>query len=136
MISAETVIVVPFHDVDSMGIVWHGHYLKYFELARCDLLDKFDFGYREMAQSGFSWPIIDTRIKYVRPVVFEQRIVVVSTLKEWEYRLKIDYVIHDHATNKRLTKGHSIQAAVHPETGELCIPLPDILGEKLALIEP
>jgi len=25
---------VPFHDVDALRIVWHGHYLKYLELAR------------------------------------------------------------------------------------------------------
>jgi len=35
---------VPFFDVDSMNIVWHGHYVKYFELARCQLLELFDFG--------------------------------------------------------------------------------------------
>ena len=29
---------VPFHDVDRLGVVWHGHYFKYFELARTRLL--------------------------------------------------------------------------------------------------
>ena len=34
-------IAVPFHDIDSIGIAWHGHYAKYFEIARCALLDEF-----------------------------------------------------------------------------------------------
>lgn len=131
MIAHETEILVPFHDVDPMGIVWHGNYLKYFEVARCELLNTFNFGYLEMAESGYAWPVIDTRIKFVQPVVFDQRIIVTSTLKEWDYRLKIDYVIRDKETAKRLTKGYTIQAALDRETNELCLPTPDILKTKL-----
>jgi acyl-CoA thioester hydrolase len=32
---ATVAITVPFHDVDSIGAAWHGHYAKYFEIARC-----------------------------------------------------------------------------------------------------
>ena len=42
--------VVPFFDVDSMRIVWHGHYCKYLELARCKLLDKIGYNYKAMAE--------------------------------------------------------------------------------------
>lgn len=132
MIVAETELLVPFHDVDAMGVVWHGHYLKYFEVARCELLNMFDFGYMEMAASGYAFPVIDARVKFVQPVTFDQRIVVISTLKEWDYRLKIDYVIRDKETGKRLTRGYTIQAALDRETNELCLPLPDIVQTKLA----
>ena len=37
---SETEIEVPFFDCDSMHIIWHGHYVKYLEVARCELLDK------------------------------------------------------------------------------------------------
>ena len=50
---ATVAIIVPFHDVDSIGIAWHGHYAKYFEIARCALLDSFDYGYDAMRESGF-----------------------------------------------------------------------------------
>ena len=36
-------IEIPFHDVDMMEVAWHGHYVKYFEIARCALLDQFDY---------------------------------------------------------------------------------------------
>ncbi|MGL5028381.1 MAG: acyl-CoA thioesterase, partial [Shewanella oncorhynchi] len=39
---------IPFHDVDSMGITWHGNYLRYFEIARCKLLDELGYNYRQM----------------------------------------------------------------------------------------
>ncbi len=45
---AEIEIEIPFYDVDSAGIVWHGNYVKYFEVARCVLLDKLNYNYIDM----------------------------------------------------------------------------------------
>ena len=45
---------IPFHDVDSMGITWHGNYLRYFEIARCKLLDELGYNYRQMQASNLS----------------------------------------------------------------------------------
>ena len=46
---ADVIIEVPFHDVDTMHVVWHGHYLKYFEVARCKLLDQFNYNYNYLS---------------------------------------------------------------------------------------
>jgi acyl-CoA thioester hydrolase len=126
-------IVVPFHDVDSIGVAWHGHYAKYFELARCALLDSFGYGYQAMRESGYVWPIIDLHVRYIKPLRFEQRITVVATLREWENRLLIDYLVSDAASGQRLTKGTTSQVAVHMNTGEMCLVSPPILFEKLDL---
>ena len=55
--AATVEIVIPFHDIDSAGMAWHGHYAKYFEVARCALLDSFNYGYGAMRESGFMWPV-------------------------------------------------------------------------------
>ncbi len=34
-------LTIPFHDVDAMGVVWHGNYFRYFEIAREKLLGTF-----------------------------------------------------------------------------------------------
>jgi acyl-CoA thioester hydrolase len=44
--TTEVEITIPFHDVDMMGVVWHGNYFRYFEIAREALLNQFDYGYR------------------------------------------------------------------------------------------
>ena len=126
-------IIVPFHDVDSIGVVWHGHYAKYFEIARCALLDSFDYGYVAMRKSGYSWPVIDMRIRYVKGVTFEQRINVKATLREWENRLLIEYLISDAVSGERLTKGNTVQVAVDLKNGEMCFVSPDILFERLGI---
>lgn len=124
-------IEVPFHDVDVMEIVWHGHYAKYFEIARCAFLDSIDYNYRQMRASGYAWPIIDLRVRYIKPAIFQQKILVEAKLVEWENRLKIDYLITDKNSNARLIKGHTIQAAVDIVTGNLCLESPKILLGKL-----
>lgn len=128
---AEIEIDVPFHDVDSMNVVWHGHYLKYFELVRCQLLEQFDYNYNQMRESGYVYPVIESHIRYAHGIIFNQKIRVVAKLVEWENRLKIDYTIYDAQSNKRLTKGYTIQVAVRIEDRELCLASPPILLQKL-----
>ncbi|CAN5265507.1 acyl-CoA thioesterase [soil metagenome] len=121
---------VPYQDADPAGVVWHGNYFRYFDAARCALLERIDYGYRRMAESGFLWPIVDTRVRYVRSLRYDQVIAVEAALLEWEYRLKIAYVIRDEA-GVRLTEAYTVQVAVDIETGELCLGAPDALARRL-----
>ena len=130
-LSATAEVEVPFHDVDAMEVAWHGHYLKYLELARCALLRRFDYDYPQMQASGYVWPIVDCRIKYVRPAHYGQRLRIEAKLAEYENRLKIAYVVADAQTGERLSKAHTIQVAVDASTGELQFVSPPILLEKL-----
>lgn len=131
--SATADIEIPFHDVDMMRIAWHGHYVKYFEVARCKLLDNIDYNYLQMAASGYGWPVIDMALRFVKPATFGQTVVVEAAIVEYEYRLKIQYVITDKKSGERLTKGHTVQVAVGLKDNEMCLVSPKVLGEKLGL---
>ena len=135
MKEAEVEIEIPFHDVDVMGVAWHGHYVKYLEIARCALLDKIDYNYPQMRDSGYAWPVIDVRIRYPQPLYFQQKVRVVAKLDEWENRLKVSYEIRDSETGKRLTRAYTVQVAMDMKTGEMMFASPDILFHKLG-IEP
>lgn len=128
---ADVTIDIPFHDVDTMHVVWHGHYLKYFEIARCKLLDQFHYNYNQMRQSGYVWPIIESHVRYVQGIEFEQKIRVRARLKEWENRLKIEYLIFDAVSGRKLTKGYTTQVAVLIETREMCFQSPQVLLDCL-----
>jgi acyl-CoA thioester hydrolase len=130
-LSAAVDVEVAFHDVDAMNVVWHGHYVKYFELARCALLRRFDYDYPQMLASGYLWPIVDCRLKYVRPALYAQRLRVEATLLEYENRIKIGYEIRDAATGERLTKGSTIQVAINAATRELQFVSPPIILSNL-----
>lgn len=124
---------IPFHDCDPAQIVWHGNYAKYFEIARCKLLDTIDYNYPQMRDSGYFWPVIDMKARFVRALSFQQNIEVTAILKEWENRLVIDYLIRDADTGARMTKGQTTQVAVEIDSGELQLCSPPILAEKLGV---
>lgn len=131
MITAECEIVAQFYDIDPMQVVWHGNYVRYFEQVRGLLLDKIDYNYPTMEQSGYLWPIVDMRIKFVRPVRYQQRILVQATLLEYENRLKIAYQCRDIESGEVLTKAHTVQVAVTAATQELNLESPAILLDKV-----
>ena len=131
MIAAEVLIKAQFYDLDPMQIVWHGNYVRFLEQARCALLDKIDYNYGAMLRSGYAWPVVDLRIKYVRPVRFGQEVRVTATMVEYESRIKIDYRIADLASGDVLTKAHTIQVAVEVASNELCFESPRVLTDKV-----
>ena len=131
MIQRETSIKIPFHDVDPMNLVWHGRYVKYLEIARCELLESFNYSYDEMRISGYAWPIVDIKIKYVKPLTFNQTIKIVSTLVDWEYFLRIDYNIFNHDASECFTKAYTKQVAVDIKNNEMCLACPSILSDQI-----
>ena len=132
-LSHEIEVVPPFFDIDSMDIVWHGHYVKYLELARCALLDRFDYGYSRMRESGYAWPVIELRLKYVRAATFDQPLIVRATIVEWQNRLKIDYAIRDAKSGAKVNTATSIQVAVKMDTREMQYVCPRVLWERLGV---
>jgi len=130
-LAAEVEVEVEFHDLDPMGVAWHGHYLRYFERARCTLLRSFEYDYPQMRASGYLWPIVDCRLRYVAPARYGQRLRVRAELAEWENRLAIDYLVRDAASGARLTEGRTVQVAVTAEGWDLQLVSPPVLLEKL-----
>ncbi|PVZ15484.1 MULTISPECIES: thioesterase family protein [unclassified Pseudomonas] len=130
-LQVETEIQVPFFDVDSMDVVWHGHYVKYLEVARCALLDHIGHNYTQMRDSGYAWPVIDLQLRYVHSAVFGQRLKVRADLVEWENRLKIHYLITCAATGTRLTRASSVQVAVEIATREMQLASPRVFTDAV-----
>lgn len=130
-LAASVEIEVPFHDVDVMEVCWHGHYVKYLELARTALLRRLAYDYGEMRDSGYLWPVVECHLKYVGPAVYGQRLEVRAELLEYRNRLKIGYTIFDVKTGTRLTKGHTVQVAVEAATRELQFVSPAVLLDKV-----
>jgi acyl-CoA thioester hydrolase len=122
---------IPFHDLDPLEICWHGHYVRYFEIARAALLQTIDYDYPEMRASGYAWPVIELFIRYAQPLRYRQRVNIEAFLTEWENRLKIEYLARDADSGKRLTRGYTVQVAVDMRTREMCLESPAILAEKL-----
>jgi acyl-CoA thioester hydrolase len=119
---------VAFHDIDIVGVMWHGHYLKYLENARWALMNRIGFGFQVMRDSGYAWPIVEMHVKYVQAARLGDRLRVRASLIEWESRLAVNYLV-SRDDGERLARAKSVQVAVDAGSGALQFTTPQPLLE-------
>jgi acyl-CoA thioester hydrolase len=130
-LSAEIEFNVEFYDVDSMRIVWHGNYIKYFEKVRCVLLNEIGYNYCDMEESGWGFPLAGISVKYVNSLHFQDKVRAKAILTEYENCIRIKYELYNANTGKLCTKGESTQMAVNIATGESSLICPPIFIKKV-----
>ena len=129
---AETIEVqVPFHDIDPADIVWHGHYVRYLAQARDALMNRIGYGHARMMDTGNVFPIVDIRLRYLRPARLDQRLRVTAELLAADPMLKLRYAITDAATGARLLRAHTTQVAVDQAAGRMAARVPAELLERI-----
>ncbi len=101
-----------FYDVDFMGVVWHGNYVKYLEVARCLFLDEIGFGYDKMRELGFAYPVAKMEFKYIAPIRFNDEFWVRVKLISIDGFLKFRYELLSEDKKTRLAKAMSSQICV------------------------
>ena len=129
-LSAEVQVAVPFFDLDPAGVAWHGRYFQYFELARCELLEMVGYSYEDMMKSGILWPVADTSVRYLKPLVLNQKVTVSAYLREWEMRIVMDYRIRDE-TGVVCTRAMTTQVPVDAESLDLLLGSPDFFIDNV-----
>lgn len=128
---AKTPIEVSFFDLDPMNIVWHGNYVKYLEVARCDLLNKLGYTYLDMKNDGFSYPVATMDLKFIKSASFGQKLEVVTKVVEIEPCLIMKYVVFDKATREKLFSAKSMQICVDLKTGKSVYGVPKKLLDRI-----
>lgn len=103
-----------FNEVDSMGLVWHGHYAKFFEDAREEFGKKFGLGYLDIYDSGFYAPLVDLQFQYKKPLNYRNKYIdVVITFRNTEAaKIIFDYQIFT-MEGQLATVGSSTQVFVN-----------------------
>ena len=105
-------MVVRFHEVDSMKVVWHGHYVTYCESAREAYLAARGLSYQEMERIDCLAPVARMQLEYLRPIRAGQEIqVTCAHLPGGEPKLECVYEIRD-AAGTLLSVAESVQVFV------------------------
>jgi acyl-CoA thioester hydrolase len=125
---------VPFHDVDMMGVAWHGHYVKYLEIARTAMMRQAGLDWQQMKDWGVLWPVVTCNLKFIRPLRYGQKVRIQSSLLEYQTRIRITYLLTDAATGERVHKAETIQLAVDAATGELLFDCPQALQDAMVQV--
>lgn len=125
-------LTVPFHDLDPMQVVWHGNYLKYFEVARQQLFDASGVDlYAVATERGTLFPIVKTAVKYIHPLRFRDRIAVTARLKDTHRRILLAFEIRTVADGRLCAKAESEQVAVRMEDQSLLFQIPEDVSQAL-----
>jgi len=96
MKSHSTHIRVRYAETDQMGVVHHGNYAQYLELARCDWLEQFGTSYKSMEESGVMLPVYEMNFKFKRPAKFDDILRVETTLiKMPDVKIEFNYKIYN-----------------------------------------
>ncbi|MHA6280150.1 acyl-CoA thioesterase [Salinimicrobium sp. CAU 1759] len=82
MKSHSTCVKVRYAETDQMGVVYHGNYAQYLEIARIDWLDALGISYKKMEEEGVMLPVYELKIKFKRSAKFDDMLKIVTRLKE------------------------------------------------------
>lgn len=122
---------VPFYDVDSMRVVYHGNYTKYFEEARCAYFEALGMSYNEMEASGFLLPVVSLNVKFIRSCTFGQELAIEVVREANDNLIVLHYTIRDAKSGVKCCKGTTRHAAIDAETKELFFELPEPFLNRL-----
>lgn len=85
---------VRYRECDPMNLVYHTHYVDYFEYARTEALRHLGISYRALEESGVIMPVIDLAVKYRVPAFYDDLLHVTARFAEHPgIRVPIDYEI-------------------------------------------
>ena len=76
MYSFATNIRVRYAETDQMGVVYHGNYFQYFEVARAECIRDLGFTYADMEKMGIIMPVVEVGCKYLRPALYDDLLTV------------------------------------------------------------
>lgn len=113
---SKTKIQVRYSETDQMGVVHHGNYPNYLELARIDWLTKLGFSYKKMEEDGVMLPVFDLSIKFKKSAYFGDEITVKTSLRKIPTaRIIFTYEIHNQ-NDELLTTAETTLVFVNSDT--------------------
>lgn len=82
MKSHKTFVKVRYAETDQMGVVYHGNYPQYLEIARLEWLSDLGISYKNMEENGIMLPVYELKLKYIKPVTFDEELMIETRLRE------------------------------------------------------
>lgn len=131
MYISETSVRVRYSETDAMGMVYHGNYAAYFEVARVESFRKLGLSYREIEAMGIIMPVVEWHAKYIRPARYDDLLTIKTILKQYPsgHRMELFQEVYNEE-GSQLTAGRVVLYILQAATMERTV-LPDQIAEKL-----
>lgn len=122
---------IPFHDVDALRVVWHGHYYKYLELARTRLFRSRRLDVSDLRDLRFRLVMIESSCRYAAPLRYGDRVCVSAWLSDVKHRIRVSYEVTNLTLGTRAARAHTVLVTLHPD-GHMLLRTPDAILARLA----
>jgi len=109
-------IRVRYSETDKMGVVYHGNYAQYLEIARVEWLRALGVSYRWMEENGVMLPVVSLQLNYKKSAKYDDLLTVEARLKKTPtVKIEFDYTIFDEVGDI-IAEGNTILAFINSET--------------------
>ena len=125
-----TQTTVRFSEVDSMQVVWHGEYVRYFEDGREAFGREYPgLGYLDFYANGYTAPIVDLQLQYISPLtVNDVAIIETRYIDTVAAKLCFEYIIRRQSDGRLVARGSSVQVFVDA-SGNMDLNIPSFFDE-------
>ncbi|BEU87961.1 thioesterase family protein [Selenomonas sp. TAMA-11512] len=126
-----TDIRVHFYDTDTMAVVHHSNYIRWFEIGRVEFLRSADITLNELMEAGFVFPITEVKAKYHAPAQFDDELVIITHPEALtKAKMAFSYEIRRKEDNTLCVTGFTQNVFTDKASGKIT-RLPEVYAAKL-----
>jgi acyl-CoA thioester hydrolase len=128
----ETTVRVRYAETDASGVVYHAHYIVWFELGRGEWFWQQDRDYhRDVEARGLNWPVVELSARYLAPARYGDLVTVRTWVKEIKSReFTLAYEVVNATTRQKLCAGWTKHFNVDAQWR--VVKIPDALRELMS----
>jgi len=133
-----TEVKVRFGEVDSMGIVWHGNYVKYIEEGRESFGKKYGISYLDIYANNVMAPVVNMNIDFKKQVQYgDQLIIETEFINQEAAKIIFHFKIFRKSDNELVVTAESTKVFIDLKREMLLYPPQFVLDwkRKVGLIE-
>jgi len=127
----ETPIQVRFYEVDAYGVVWHGHYIGWFEVGRNELTERFHIGPVQLKGKDLLAPVVELTCQFKLPATFGDSLVIQTTMERAEVAKLIFRYRILHRENEKVLATGSTTHVLTDLKGNLLYRVPSEVFERI-----
>jgi len=121
----ECIVIVRFSEVDSLKIVWHGHYIKYFEDGRESFGRQYGIGYLDLFRDGLLTPIVEVTCNYKKHLSYGDKVIIETRFVNDEAaKIIFNFRLYRESDRELVATGRSVQVFLN-EDRELLLTNPE-----------
>jgi len=126
MLTSITEFKVKFNEVDALGIVWHGHYIRFFEDGREAFGATHGLAYMDIYNQGFIAPVVNIHCDYKKSLAYGDIAKIETTfIDNPAAKIIFSYKIFLASNNEIIAEGKSVQVFLESKTKQLQLVAPD-----------